>query len=77
MDVLIGCEFTGTVRDAFSKGGFQAMSCDLLPGLGEGSHYQGDIRDILQDQHTFKGMHPDCTFMTNAASWVCTIKTKP
>jgi len=47
MRVLIACEFSGTVRDAFLKRGHDAMSCDLLPTESPGPHYQGDVRDIL------------------------------
>ena len=45
--VLVACEFSGTVRDAFRALGHDAMSCDLLPTEAEGPHYQGDVRDVL------------------------------
>lgn len=43
--VLIACEFSGVVRDAFIRKGHDAISCDILPGEGEYSdkHYQGDV----------------------------------
>jgi hypothetical protein len=47
--VLIACEYSGTVRDAFIAAGHDAMSCDLLPSDRPGPHYQGDIVDILRD----------------------------
>lgn len=47
MKVLIACEFSGTVRDAFLRLGHDAMSCDLLQTEKPGPHYQGDVRDIL------------------------------
>lgn len=47
MKVLIGCEFSGTVRDAFTARGHYAMSCDLLPTTAPGLHYQGDIFDVI------------------------------
>ena len=47
MKVLVGCEYSGVVRDAFIRRGHDAMSCDLLPTESNGSHYQGDIRDVL------------------------------
>ena len=67
MKVLVACEFSGIVRDAFIKEGHDAMSCDLLPTEQDGPHYQGDIRDIIYSQH-FDLMiaHPPCTYLTNA-----------
>lgn len=47
MRVLVGCEFSGTVRDAFRAEGHHAVSCDLLPSEAPGLHYTGDIRDLL------------------------------
>lgn len=47
MRVLIACEYSGAVRDAFTRGGHDAMSCDLLPAETPGQHYQGDVRDVL------------------------------
>ena len=49
MRVLVACEFSGRVRDAFIKEGHYALSCDLLPSISsnDGPHYQGDIRDIM------------------------------
>ena len=47
MRVLIACEYTGIVRDAFIARGHDAMSCDLLPTEAPGPHYQGDVRDVL------------------------------
>ena len=47
--VLIACEYSGTVRDAFIAMGHEAMSCDLLPTDIEGPHYQGDVFDIINN----------------------------
>ena len=47
MKVLIACEYSGTVRDAFIRAGHDAMSCDLLPTDVPGPHYQGDVFDII------------------------------
>lgn len=47
MRILVACEYSGTVRDAFTMLGHQAMSCDLLPTESPGLHYQGDVRDVL------------------------------
>ena len=47
MKVLIDCEYSGAVRDAFIARGHEAMSCDLLPTDAPGPHYQGDVRDVI------------------------------
>jgi len=47
MRVLVACEYSGTVRDAFIRAGHDAMSCDLLPTDRPGPHYQGDVLDII------------------------------
>jgi hypothetical protein len=59
--VLIGCEFSGTVRDAFTKLGHDAVSCDLLPTDIPGKHYQGDLRDLLNESWDIGIFHPPCT----------------
>lgn len=66
MRVLVACEFSGTVRDAFIAGGFDAMSCDLLPSDTEGPHYQGDVMDILHDGWDLMVAHPPCTALANS-----------
>lgn len=48
MRVLIACEYSGTVRDAFASLGHEAWSCDLLPTDAPGLHYQGDVRNLLE-----------------------------
>ena len=53
MRVLIACEYSGTVRDAFRARGHDALSCDLLPSERDGPHYQGDVRDVLGDGWDF------------------------
>ena len=47
MKVLVACEFSGAVRDAFTKLGHEAWSCDLLPNETPGNHYQGSVLDII------------------------------
>jgi hypothetical protein len=64
--VLVACEFSGRVRDAFVRLGAFAMSCDLLPSETEGNHYQGDIRDVLSDGWDLMIAHPPCTFLSHA-----------
>ena len=59
--VLIGCEKSGVVRDAFIKAGFAAVSCDLLPTESPGPHIVGDIVDVLKSRRwAFVGLHPNC-----------------
>lgn len=66
MKVLVACEFSGTVRDAFIRAGHDAMSCDLLPTESPGPHYQGDVFDIINDGWDLMIAHPPCTFLANS-----------
>lgn len=66
MKVLIACECSGRVRDAFLARGHDAMSCDLLPSETPGPHYQGNVLDILGDGWDMMIAHPECTYLTNA-----------
>lgn len=68
MRVLIGCEFTGVVRDAFLALGHEAMSCDLLPTESPGPHYQGDVRDVLDSGWDLAVFHPPCTHLAVSGS---------
>mgnify|MGYP001137933756 CR=1 FL=1 len=61
MRVLIACEYSGVVRDAFTAMGHDAMSCDLLPTETPGQHYQGDVRDVLDYPWDLMIAHPPCT----------------
>jgi len=61
MRVLIACEYSGVVRDAFLGGGHEAMSCDLLPTDAPGPHYQGDVKDVLDYPWDLMIAHPPCT----------------
>ena len=68
--VLVACEFSGTVRDAFIRAGHYAMSCDLLPTETPGPHHQGDVRDVLGDGWDLMVAHPPCTYLSRAgARW--------
>jgi hypothetical protein len=69
MKILVGCEYSGRVRDAFRALGHNAMSCDLLPSEAPGPHYQGDVRDILNDKWDLAIFHPPCTYLTCSAEW--------
>lgn len=64
MKVLVGCEYSGRVREAFRMRGHKAMSCDLRPTEIPGWHYQGDILDVLGDGWDLALFFPDCTFLT-------------
>jgi len=69
MKVLIACEFSGIVRDAFLEKGHDAISCDLEPSERSGPHYQGDVRDILYSEKWDMLIgHPPCTYLTTAAN---------
>ena len=61
MRVLVACEFSGIVRDAFIAKGHDAMSCDLLPTEYPGPHYQGDVRDVIDYPWDLMIAHPPCT----------------
>lgn len=68
MKVLIACEFSGKVRDAFAKLGHEAWSCDIIPTDSPGNHYQGDVTDILNDGWDLMIAHPPCTYLSNAGA---------
>ena len=68
--VLVACEFSGTVRDAFIARGWDAMSCDLLPTEAPGPHYQGDVRDLDLSEFDLLIAHPPCTHLAvSGARW--------
>lgn len=66
MKILVACEYSGTVRDAFLARGHDAVSCDLLPTDAPGPHYQGDVRDILADGWDLMVAHPPCTYLCSS-----------
>ena len=61
MKVLVACEYSGRVRDAFIAQGHEAMSCDLLPTDAPGPHYQGDVFDVVDYPWDLMIAHPPCT----------------
>ena len=61
MKILVACEFSGVVRDAFARRGWEAWSCDLLPSETPGNHYQGDVRDVLNQPWDLVIAFPPCT----------------
>ena len=66
MKVLVACEYSGVVRDAFLRAGHYALSCDLLPceSTASGDHYQGDVRDVLDHGWDLMIAHPPCTYLS-------------
>ena len=64
MRVLIACESSGMVRDAFRARGHDAWSCDLLPAPG--AHYQGDVRDLIGGPWDLMIAHPPCTYLSSS-----------
>jgi len=70
MRVLVACEFSGTVRDAFAARGHDAWSCDLLPSETEGQHIQGDVLAVLDQGWDLMVAHPPCTHLAvSGARW--------
>ena len=72
MKILIACEYSGRVREAFRKLGHDAWSCDLLPSDDNSPyHLIGDVRGLLNDEWDMIIAHPPCTYLTNAGvSWL-------
>jgi len=68
MRVLVACEYSGRVRDAFIRRGHDAMSCDLLPTEAPGPHYQGPVEDVLDDGWDLMVAHPPCTHLAVSGS---------
>lgn len=70
MKVLVACEFSGRVREAFRRRGHDAWSCDLLPSEIPGNHYQADVHSILDDGWDLMIAHPPCTHLAvSGARW--------
>ena len=66
MKVLVACEFSGTVRDAFIRAGHDAWSCDLLPTESPGPHYQGNVSNLKGWFWDLVIAHPPCTRLCNS-----------
>jgi len=65
MRVLVACEYSGIVRDAFIARGHEAMSCDLLPSESDkGPHYQGNVEDVLGQGWDLMVAFPPCTYLS-------------
>ena len=68
MKVLIACEYSGIVRDAFAAKGHDAWSCDILPTESLGNHFQGDVLEYLDKGWDLMIAHPPCTYLSNAGA---------
>lgn len=68
LKVLVACEYSGTVRDAFAVLGHDAISCDLLPTDAPGPHYEGSVLDMLGESWDLIIAHPPCTALTVAGN---------
>ena len=66
MRVLVACEESGRVRDAFLAKGHDAISCDLQPTSTPGPHYQGNVFDLLDEEWDLMIAHPPCTYLANS-----------
>ena len=66
LKVLVACEESGAVRDAFIARGHYAMSCDLIPTASPGPHWQGDVMEILYAGWDLMVAHPPCTFLSSS-----------
>jgi len=67
MKILVGCEFSGTVRDCFLALGHDAVSCDILPTEARGPHIQGDVVDVLYGSDWDMAiLHPPCTYLASS-----------
>jgi len=64
MNVLVACEFSGIVREAFRTRGHNAWSCDLLPSEKEGLHFQCDVLNVINKNWDLMIAHPPCTYLT-------------
>jgi len=70
MNVLIACEFSGVVREAFIRRGHNAWSCDLLPTEIPGQHIQGDVLEVINSDWDLMIAHPPCTYLAvSGAAW--------
>tara|TARA_R110000824_G_scaffold28435_1_gene95524 strand:- start:117 stop:758 length:642 start_codon:yes stop_codon:yes gene_type:complete len=70
MKILVACEFSGIVRDAFIAAGHDATSCDLVPSESPGPHYCGDVRDIIGDGFDMVVAFPPCQHLASSgARW--------
>ena len=74
MRVLVACEFSGIVRDAFIDRGHEAISCDIVSSENGEPHYQGDVLDLVYDEWDMMIAFPPCTYFSNAG--MCNLTRK-
>jgi hypothetical protein len=78
MKILVACEFSGVVREAFAAKGHDAWSCDLLPTEISGKHIQGDVRKIINDPWDMILAFPECRYLSDAGNrWFKTVPPLP
>ena len=76
--VLIACEYSGCVRDAFKAQGWEALSCDLLPSDKPGPHYTGDVKELLMKHWDLLIAFPPCTYLCSSGMhWTVRGKRDP
>lgn len=68
MKVLVACEYSGTIRDAFTRAGHDATSCDIIESETTGKHYKGNVLDIINEKWDLMIAHPPCTYISYAAT---------
>lgn len=66
MKVLIACEYSGKVRDAFIEKGHDAISCDIVPTESPGPHIEADVTTVLDNNWDLMIAHPPCTYLSNS-----------
>lgn len=76
MRILVACEYSGTVRDAFISKGHNAISCDILDTEAKGPHYKGNVMDIISENWDMMIAHPPCTHLSKAGGWAWKYKAK-
>lgn len=74
MKILIACEYSGIVREAFIKKGHDVISCDILPTEINGPHYQGDVMDIINNGFDMMIAFPPCTHLAVSGARYFNIK---
>jgi hypothetical protein len=75
--ILVACEYSGRVRDAFRVLGFDAVSCDMLPSESPGPHIQGDVMGLLREPWALIIAHPPCTYLANSGvRWLQTDESR-
>lgn len=72
--VLVACEYSGIVRNAMNKVGFNATSCDILPSDTSGPHYTGNVFDIINENWDILIAFPPCTYLSSAGLYLCNIE---